>query len=528
MRQVHRKTSDPSARAYLLKAKKEGIALSWNRSESMMPQDGFALLGLTCHECLQGPCRLNPFRSEETAAVCGLTRDDLVFNGLFRQVSRNSQLAETTHALLQRFSQRISSGEVNQEALKAKADRWGIGEKPDNYGGWLNKAWELTAPGVSLGSNSAQAEDFSDRLTSLLTAGARQISLMKFNADLLELLNGPAGMAKRNIGLSVLNVNSVNVCLDDVSPVVLDLAGEVADEFRAEAVGLGASGGYNLVLAGDFSPYHNYATVGNHGAVEFALLSGIVDLYLVGRESAGRGRNLAGRYHTVLAECSASITKETLRELFRRAAKSSQKRDKNTIETAGDIELANVGYVIAPSLIKEALEKGVIEGLCIIAGGSNVKVTADEMAVKVMESLPSQKVLCLTYGNTAVTLGRYGYLAAGEQKGSAVDVSSVDLANNPVAYCLGGELAAAAAVELVQEISPFKVAAVFPEMTDSRDLQTALAFAKAGAQVLTGVKLPVDGSKVLSRELGKVIQYCGPKEIAEKALQYFVADKGSK
>ncbi|MHB8125453.1 MAG: anaerobic carbon-monoxide dehydrogenase catalytic subunit [Desulfitobacteriaceae bacterium] len=517
MRQVRRKTNDPSARTYLLKAKKEGISLSWNQLESMMPQDGFGLLGLTCQECLQGPCRLNPFRFEETASICGLTRDDLVINGLFRQVSKDSQLRETTHILLQRFFQRISSGEVDQEVLKEKADSWNIREKQDNNSGWLSKALELTAPMMSFGQNS-----YNDRLISLMTAGACQISLMKFNADLLELLNGKSGITKRKIGLSTLNANSVNVCLDGVSPVVLDLAEEVAEELRLEAVALGASGGFNLVLVGDFSLYHDYNVVSNQGTVEFALLSGIVDLLLVGRENIARGRNLAGRYHTVMAECSASTTKEELKELFRQAALSLKIRGQSYSVTDSDLEIVNVGYTIAPSCLEEALEQGVINGLCIIAGGSNVKVTADEMAVKVIESLSAQKILCLTYGNAAVTLGRYGYLAANEQKDSSVGMSSLDFLNNPVAYCLGGELAASAAVELVQDISRLKVMAVFPEMTEARDLQAAMAFAKAGAKVLTGIKLPIDGSEILSRELGKVIQYCGSKEIVDEALQYFL------
>lgn len=516
MRKVRRKTTDPTARTYLLKAKKEGIDLSWNRLEKMMPQDGFGLLGLTCQECLQGPCRLNPFQLAETATVCGFTRDDLVFNGLFRQVSKVSRLAETTHILLQRLAQKISGDEVDQDSIKTKANSWMITDETNEYVSWVKKAWELTGPLSGLGQKSA-----GDRLSSLFAASARYISLSKFNADLLELLNGTSKQTERRIGLSNLNSDSVNICFDSVSPAVLDLAAEVARELETEAVNSGIPGTYNLLLVGDFSLNHDCNVVSNQGAAEFALLSGMVDLYLVGRESISRGRNLTGKFQTILTECSVSITKEELKELFRQATESLKMRKKNFVNIDSDPVTVNIGYTFNPAIIENAGEKGIIKGLCIIAGGSNVKVTNDEMAVKVAKSLCAQNILCLSYGNTAVTLGRNGCLAKGEQKGSFMEIIQLDPSNNSSVYCLGGELAVTVAVELVQAISRLKVTAVFPEMTEACDLQAALAFANAGARVFTGVKLPLDGSEVLSKELGEVIQYCTPEDMVEKNLQYF-------
>lgn len=515
MRKVRRKTTDPSARTYLLKAKKEGIELSWNRLEKMMPQDGFGLLGLTCQECLQGPCRLNPFRTEETATVCGFTRDDLVFNGLLRQVSKVSRLAETTHILLKRLEQKLSDGEADQKKLKTKANSWMITDDPNDYVSWLKKAWELTGPPAALG----QKPD--DRLSSLLAAAERYILLLKFNADLLEFLKGTSKITERKIGLSNLDGNCVNICFDGVSPAILDLAEEVARELEPEAVNSGIPGAYHLLLVGDFSLNHDYNVVSNKGTAEFALLSGMVDLFLVGRESISKGRNLTGNYQTIFAECSACTTKDELKELFRQATESLKIRKKNFVKTDSDSVTVNTGYTFDPAMIENAGEKGIIDGLCIIAGGSNVKVTTDETAIKVAKSLSAQNILCLSYGNTAVTLGRYGCLAKDEQKGSFMEIPQSDPARKPVAYCLGGELAMPAAVKIVQTISRLKVIAVFPEMTEASDLQAALAFANAGAKVFTGVKLPLDGSEILCRELGEVIQYCVPEEIVEKTLQYF-------
>lgn len=523
MLQVRRKTTNPLARTYLLKAKKEGIQLSWNQFERMLPQDGFGLLGLTCFECLQGPCRINPFRSEESATICGLTRDDLVFNGLFCQVSKNNELVDTTKVLLERFFSRISRAEVNRETLQTMAAKWRVTGEPESGSGWLARAWELITPSKPFADDLI--EHSSERLSSLLTAANNQVALMAFNADLLELLNEKVGVQKREVGLGALRLDCVNICLEGVSPAVLDLAEEVATELSEEANRVGASNNYNLLLVGDFSSYHKYAAVCNRGAAEFALLTGMVDLYLVGSGNMSRGRNFAGQYHTVLAECTADCSKEALRKLFQQAAKVSQERDLNTVEASVALEQVNVGYVFAAAPIQEAIAKEIINGLCIIAGGSNVRVTAEEAAVKIVEATSSQDILCLTYGNAAVTLGQYGYLAFGEQSGSDLKACALALEAKPVAYCLGGELAATVAVELVREISEFKVVVVFPEMMDASDLQAALAFAAAGATVLTGSKLPVDGSETLCHELGNKIQYCEPQKLAGKVLEILVGDQ---
>ncbi|HWQ89925.1 MAG TPA: hypothetical protein VN374_08125 [Desulfitobacteriaceae bacterium] len=518
MRKVRRKTIEPSARSYLLQAQKEGLELSWNHWETMLPQDGFGLLGLTCQECLQGPCRLNPFRPEETATICGFTKDDLVFNGLLRRVSQTSQLAETAQLLLENCLQHISSGKADGKILQDKADFWQVEGGAQSLAGWMSKAWELTAPLAELGQKNGE-----DRLEILLNTAAHSLTLLKFNSDLLEILQGIPGLGKRRIGLGNLAGNSVNICLDGVSPVLWSMAAEVAGEMELEAVSAGLSDGYNLLLVGDFSLYQDFNIVCNQGAVEFALLSGLVDLFLVGCGSISRGRNLAGSLQTVWAECPARLSKEELRELFRQAAKTARQRKNKGLGTDYDGQIVNIGYILTSDLLQAAANEGSVNGLCIIAGGSNIKVTADEMAVKLLKTLAAQNILCLSYGNAAVTLGHYGCLASTELKGGSLELSdiiSLDSAANPVAYCLGGETAAAMAVELVKD-SALKVLAVFPEMTSNADLQAALAFAQTGAKVLTGVKVPADGSELICCELGQILEYYAPEEIAEKALQYF-------
>lgn len=126
MHQVRRKTMDSAARDYLLKAKNEGLQLSWNKYEGMLPQDGFSQLGLSCHECLQGPCRLNPFRPEENSTVCGLGKDELALVWLTRQAGENRELLASGSQMLAELKHYASSGEVALALLQSKAAKWSV------------------------------------------------------------------------------------------------------------------------------------------------------------------------------------------------------------------------------------------------------------------------------------------------------------------------------------------------------------------------------------------------------------------
>jgi ferredoxin len=127
-----------------------------------------------------------------------------------------------------------------------------------------------------------------------------------------------------------------------------------------------------------------------------------------------------------------------------------------------------------------------MKGICILGGGSNLKVTEDLLICEAAVKLSSENMMCLTYGNAAVTLGKYGYL---------------DKEQGALAYCAGSEADIVKILELVQKIGGEKVIALYPELTNGRDLLAALALADAGVQVFTAVKLPVDGSEEAAKEI---------------------------
>ncbi|MDR2518927.1 MAG: hypothetical protein LBD13_05885, partial [Spirochaetaceae bacterium] len=68
---------DPAVNELLKKAAQEQVPTAWDRYEQQRPLCGFGELGVCCRNCLQGPCRINPF-GEPQAGVCGADADLIV------------------------------------------------------------------------------------------------------------------------------------------------------------------------------------------------------------------------------------------------------------------------------------------------------------------------------------------------------------------------------------------------------------------------------------------------------------------
>ncbi|SHI25497.1 hypothetical protein [Desulfosporosinus lacus] len=448
MRQVRRKTVDPFVRKYLLKAKEEGIRLSWNRFEKMLPQDGFGRLGLTCFDCLQGPCRLNPFSREEERTICGRTREELVFKGLCRFLD-NSEF------------------KLNQEDLvQAMENNTGL-----------------------LGLARGQIEKMKTACAS------RQVS----------------GIT-RQIGLGVLKQDYINLCLEEVSPVVMKMVQTLTQDLSEEAISRGAKG-FNVVIAGDIAPAFPFASVSNTGGVEFAVLTGLLDLYVVGPNGLGLGKNVVTHYHTIYAEADYGASKIKVKDWLLQAAIAYTKRDKNKIlpsEEINEVELIGLDN----EQIKTNLENGEIKGICILGGGTNLKVTQDALVCEAVTSIALKDVLCLSYGNTAVTLGKYGYLRGSSPRDSVL----VGKGRFPQVECVGGEIDVVKLIDLVESIGSQKIVALFPEPTTARDIIAALTLAGAGVKVLTAINLPLEGSENMTEEIGKLITYCTPSDYVNQSL----------
>jgi carbon-monoxide dehydrogenase catalytic subunit len=79
------RSADPAAVEILRKAKSDGVDTAHERYAAQLPQCGFGELGVCCRNCLQGPCRINPF-GEPKYGVCGADADLIVARNLLRTI----------------------------------------------------------------------------------------------------------------------------------------------------------------------------------------------------------------------------------------------------------------------------------------------------------------------------------------------------------------------------------------------------------------------------------------------------------
>ena len=87
---IQKKTADSAIEAFLPKASDREISLVWDRLEGQLPECGFCEAGLSCRDCLQGPCISHPFRDSNKTGVCGKDKDILASQALLRLVMKGA------------------------------------------------------------------------------------------------------------------------------------------------------------------------------------------------------------------------------------------------------------------------------------------------------------------------------------------------------------------------------------------------------------------------------------------------------
>ncbi|MDP1992823.1 MAG: hypothetical protein Q8K00_17565, partial [Syntrophales bacterium] len=83
---IQKKTADHAVEHFLSKAADKGTKLAWDRFEGQLPECGFCESGLSCRDCLQGPCISHPFRDVNKLGVCGKDKDILAVQTLLKLV----------------------------------------------------------------------------------------------------------------------------------------------------------------------------------------------------------------------------------------------------------------------------------------------------------------------------------------------------------------------------------------------------------------------------------------------------------
>ncbi len=322
------KSADPASVAMIKKAAEEGTQVVWDRYEAQLPQCGFGELGVCCRNCLQGPCRVNPF-GEPSTGICGASADTIVARNLLRNVASGAA-THVDHAfeaveILEKAANGSVPYQIKDDAkLRAVAAEYGIDPADTPTGELASKvaraAFADFGPGretmqLLLGSAPQERVEIWRSLGILpkspdqevrralhqttmgvdadpvnLLLGVAKMGLvdcyagLKLGTDIQDIVFGTPSPVKTEANLGVLEQDKVNVVVHGhvpfLSEKIVEWAGKLEDEARAAgATGIKLSG---LCCTGnEVLMRQGVASAGNFLSQELAVITGAVDLMVV-------------------------------------------------------------------------------------------------------------------------------------------------------------------------------------------------------------------------------------------------------
>ena len=601
MKDIRKKSLDPAVEYFLPKAFERGIDLIWDRYEASQPLDGFGELGLYCHDCLQGPCRINPFGDGLEKGICGQNRDSFVANR-YLKASTMGALSRINHALdllqsLDTLIKNLKKEKVPIDSKKVKDLLKTLGIKTaadarrvlqsiiqaasndiqdvDASDKWLsaylsNKTLQnLKEQGVlpipplyKIGNSLQRSQDFSgeDCFPTLLRSF--QVSLAAYKAmhvtsDILDLFFGSDSIRSSESNIGVLRENAVNIVLNGGMPI--DTAERLVSLVKRQNKKSmkGADEGIRLYAIGesDILQSLEIPVITNSGSSEIALLTGAVDCLVMGEECSNPSLiALCKKFHTeVLSIKDFDKNAEAVaNEIIEKSVKSYKTRgnhvDIPSVKT-GVVDGFN-GRILNQSLkfIADSVSDGTIKGIAVFGGSSSVGNT-DGRAVEVALELLKENVLCLAYGEEAISFAKMGLLDPesslrycgkklkqflldlGKKTGTGKGLPPVLSFGSSSEMTMAIDFLSAVASRKKVEIKQLPAAGVYLEAGQEKDITDINILVALGIPVFVGSSIPIGGSgkveKILTGDLfdlfGASIIYdpdeYDSKEIARKLLK---------
>lgn len=324
------KTTDSASRAMLKVAERQDLSTIWDRFAVQTPQCGFGELGTCCRNCLQGPCRIDPFGEGATLGACGASADTIVARNLVRAIAagtaaHSGHAKHLAHTLLKAATGRAPDYPIKDEVkLKAVAKRLGIvteGKETAEIAREVAEtalrdfseketpvAWAATnvTQGrvetflkygvVPTGIDAAISEVMhrthygvdADPVNLLL--GGIKCALADFagcamGTDLADILFGTPKPVVSRANLGVLKPDAVNIGLHGHSPILSDLIVQTAHDLDGEARAAGAAAGVNLVgiccTGNEVLMRHGIPAATHSVSQELAIITGALDAMVV-------------------------------------------------------------------------------------------------------------------------------------------------------------------------------------------------------------------------------------------------------
>ncbi len=422
---IQKKTADRAVEHFLSKAAEAGISLVWDRFEGQLPECGFCEAGLSCRDCLQGPCISHPFRDSSKLGVCGKDRDLLASQTLLRLVikgamasldqlsdfareveSNRSKVKDKTKTarLLREFKILLGQegGTIKKEFPKSLSERWEeSGVAPEGTARDIFKASQKLEGGIG-GYEENLLWAFK---VSLLLGLTRRL-----NGELKKSVFGTTSPFQIEVNLGLLKRDRPNLLVyGSLSPLLKQRIAQAAEKRKVHVAG---------VCTDPIIPPFCFPPITNYASQEIPLMTGAVDLIVAGDQFVNPSlADLASRYQTpILSPGVLNGTRNLERlssEFVEEARKSFELRRTISRDIPETVESAMIGFSVEtldPKKVAEGLSKGQIKGIAILSGSNNVKFTQDRELTTIARELLREEILCLSEGEASISLAKYGFL----------------------------------------------------------------------------------------------------------------------
>ena len=511
---IQRKTADRAVNHFLLKAADQEITVAWDRFEGQLPECGFCESGLSCRDCLQGPCIAHPFRDQSKRGVCGKDRDSLAAQSLLRLVLKGTM---TYLDQLNDFVEEIQAGTVQssdreqvEQTVKAILDllHTGNSEVVNEYPASLVENWEsigILPRGIAsdVFKASQQLEGGFGQIEEILLWSFKTALLGGMAARLQDRLKtavfGPATPSELEVNLGALNNDAPTILLyGPISPVLKHKIAKASKDNNISVMG---------VCTDPLLPPYRFFPVTTYVSQEIPLMTGAVDLIVAGNQFVNPSLADAAKDWKVTMVTTAGLNQNPDSDAFaqkivEQAAQAFEMRKNIAKDIPMVKESAVMGFSSAQVEINEivqALERGKIKGIAILAGSNNVKYTQDEVLVTIAKQLLANNILCISDGEASAGLAKYRLLdssrhdkdcgigvkellaALGDNVPSVIDWSAIDFL---LTLASAGDRA----------LSEYPLCAYFPEANRTAEVTKAMWTVAMGVSTYFWPCLPVTGS----------------------------------
>jgi carbon-monoxide dehydrogenase catalytic subunit len=343
------------ARAMIKKAREDGVETVWDRLTEQLPQCGFCELGLSCRNCIMGPCRIDPFGDGPKRGVCGADADVIVARNFGRMVAAGAaahsdhgrDLLETLHAVaegettdygirdeakLRRIAAEVGL-EVEGKDVKAVAaaladqffEDYGFKRGSMSFLGRVpakrQEVWKkfgITPRGIDRDVVEMMHRTHMgvDNDAVNLCLHAARLSLADgwggsmIATELSDIIFGTPAPRTSKVNLGVLKADHVNILVHGHSPIVSEMIlaavrdpGLIAKAKAAGAAGINLAGlcctGNELLMR------QGIPMAGNHLMTELAIVTGAVEVVVVDYQCIMPSLvTVAGCYHSRIVSTS--------------------------------------------------------------------------------------------------------------------------------------------------------------------------------------------------------------------------------